>query len=189
MAKSDKTGEIGGARGEVLENGALRFERLLPGPIERVWDYLVDGDKRAKWFAGGKTELRPGGAMTLEFDNGRLSDADDPAPEKYKQYAGPMSMACEVTRCERPHYFSFQWREDDSGPSLVEIELREDGEGVRLILTHSDVGPEGLASALAGWRTCLDRLGDLLAGRTPTSFWSAHTAAEAEYEAMLGRDE
>ncbi|MBB3059863.1 uncharacterized protein YndB with AHSA1/START domain [Microbulbifer rhizosphaerae] len=24
----------------------LRIERLLPGPLERVWQYLVDSDKR-----------------------------------------------------------------------------------------------------------------------------------------------
>ena len=27
----------------------FRFERLFPGPIERVWEYLVDGEKRGKW--------------------------------------------------------------------------------------------------------------------------------------------
>jgi uncharacterized protein YndB with AHSA1/START domain len=29
----------------------LRIERLLPGPIERVWQYLTDSDKRATWLA------------------------------------------------------------------------------------------------------------------------------------------
>ena len=32
----------------------LRIERLLPGPIERVWQYLTDSDKRATWLAVGK---------------------------------------------------------------------------------------------------------------------------------------
>jgi len=30
----------------------------LPGPIERVWEYLTDPDKRARWFAGGPMEPR-----------------------------------------------------------------------------------------------------------------------------------
>ena len=30
----------------------VRLERLLPGPIERVWAYLTEPDKRATWFAG-----------------------------------------------------------------------------------------------------------------------------------------
>jgi len=33
--------------GELREDGTFVFERLLPGPIERVWAYLVDGEKRA----------------------------------------------------------------------------------------------------------------------------------------------
>ena len=44
--------------GIVTEAGAVRFERLLPGPIERVWAYLTDPDKRAsgsrpvRWSCG-----------------------------------------------------------------------------------------------------------------------------------------
>ncbi|MEX3932396.1 hypothetical protein AB4Y32_11375 [Paraburkholderia phymatum] len=26
----------------------VRFERLLPGPIERVWAYLTESDKRSQ---------------------------------------------------------------------------------------------------------------------------------------------
>ena len=33
-------------------------ECLLPGPIERVWDYLTDSTKRGKWFAFGKPSRR-----------------------------------------------------------------------------------------------------------------------------------
>ena len=31
----------------------VRFERLLPGPIERVWAYLTESDKRSLWLASG----------------------------------------------------------------------------------------------------------------------------------------
>ena len=43
--------------GERIDASTVRFERLLPGPIERVWEYLSNGTKRATWFAGGDTEL------------------------------------------------------------------------------------------------------------------------------------
>ena len=33
--------------GELLDENTVRFERLLPGPIERVWSYLTEGEKRA----------------------------------------------------------------------------------------------------------------------------------------------
>lgn len=37
--------------GMIIEPGTLRIQRLLPGPIERVWAYLTESDKRAT--AGG----------------------------------------------------------------------------------------------------------------------------------------
>ena len=37
--------------GVVAELRALRFERLLPGPIERVWAYLTESEMRAKWLS------------------------------------------------------------------------------------------------------------------------------------------
>ena len=36
-----------------VSKDAVRFERLLPGPIERVWSYLTDSEKRGKWLASG----------------------------------------------------------------------------------------------------------------------------------------
>ena len=34
----------------------LHLDRLLPGPIDRVWSFLVDGELRARWLAGGPIE-------------------------------------------------------------------------------------------------------------------------------------
>ncbi len=36
--------------GELLDECTVRFERMLPGPIDRVWSYIVDSDKRKKWL-------------------------------------------------------------------------------------------------------------------------------------------
>ena len=70
--------------GERLDKTTVRFERLLPGPIERVWQYISDGEKRAKWLAGGSTELAVDGVVNLEFHNASLSPLpDDPPPNKY----------------------------------------------------------------------------------------------------------
>ena len=41
--------------GTLIEPGTLRMERTLPAPIERVWAYFVEPDKRAAWLAGGTT--------------------------------------------------------------------------------------------------------------------------------------
>ena len=47
--------------GVVTDAGTVRLERILPGPIERVWSYLTESEKRGQWFAAGEMELRVGG--------------------------------------------------------------------------------------------------------------------------------
>jgi len=37
---------------------SVRFERLLPGPIERVWDYLTRADLQKDWLAESTAELQ-----------------------------------------------------------------------------------------------------------------------------------
>ena len=46
---------------EVLSPSEIRFQRLLPGPIETVWSYLTDARKRGEWLASGPMDLRVGG--------------------------------------------------------------------------------------------------------------------------------
>ena len=68
--------------GQLLDESTVRFERLLPGPIERVWAYLVESEKRAKWLCSGETETAVGGHVDLVFRNETLSPAPDiPRPE------------------------------------------------------------------------------------------------------------
>ena len=47
--------------GVITHPDTVRLERLLPGPIERVWDYLTDSKKRGTWLATGTMDLRVGG--------------------------------------------------------------------------------------------------------------------------------
>ena len=56
----------------LLAPDTVRLERLLPGPVERVWAYLTESDKRAQWLAAGRMDLRVGGKVQLEFDNSKL---------------------------------------------------------------------------------------------------------------------
>jgi Activator of Hsp90 ATPase homolog 1-like protein len=74
--------------GVVTEARTLRIRRVLPGPIERVWAYLTESDKRACWLAAGPMELRVGGRVELTFRNSDLSAHAESPPEKYKQYEG-----------------------------------------------------------------------------------------------------
>ena len=58
----------------LIPPSTVRLERLLPGPVERVWAYLVESDKRATWLAAGEFDLRVGGKIELIFDNDKLPD-------------------------------------------------------------------------------------------------------------------
>ena len=67
----------------LIAPATMRLERLLPGPVERVWAYLTESEKRATWLCGGEFELRVGGRVQLEFDHDRLS-SEKATPEKHK---------------------------------------------------------------------------------------------------------
>ena len=169
--------------GERIDKTSVRFERLLPGPIERVWQYLTDGDKRATWLCGGKTELRVGGRVEMHFHNASLSSQPDiEPPEKYRDLPEKMSFGGTVTQCEPPRLLAFSWDFEDEH-SEVRYELEEAGEQVRLVLTHRKLASrDEIVSASGGWHTHLDILEAVLNGREPKAFWKAHTPLEAEYE-------
>ena len=88
--------------GEQLNENTVRFQRLLPGPIERVWAYLTESDKRAEWLCAGDAEVCVGGHVDMHFHNASLSGDDDiPRPEKYRDMPERVSFVGKVTRCEQ----------------------------------------------------------------------------------------
>lgn len=46
------------AYGALTGPATLTIQRLLPGPIERVWAYLTQSDLRRQWLAAGEMEMR-----------------------------------------------------------------------------------------------------------------------------------
>jgi uncharacterized protein YndB with AHSA1/START domain len=172
--------------GELLDANTVRFERLLPGPIERVWSYLVEGDKRAKWLCGGNTDSSVGGKVEMHFHNASLSSQPDiERPEKYKDMPEKVSFSGTVTRYEPPHVLAHTWDFEDES-SEVCYELEDLGEHVRLVLTHMRLTTDNeVRSVSGGWHAHLDILVDVLEGREPRPFWKTHTPLEAEYERRL----
>ena len=162
----------------------VRIERLLPGPIERVWQYLTDPQLRAQWFAGGELEPRTGGRMDLQFHNSTLTENDDPPPPKYAN-VGDHRMQCVVTEFDPPHVLGFTFGSNDP-PSQVRIELSRQGEQVRLLLVHSRLATrEGMLSVSAGWHAHLNILRARMTGQTPDGLWRTHTRLETEYAQRL----
>ena len=171
--------------GAVTGPGEVRIERLLPGPIERVWAYLTESEKRRQWFAAGEMELRKGGRLELIFRNSELSPHREPTPEKYKKYEGYRSTG-QVTRFEPPRVLTFLWDEEKGPPSEVTFELSPRGKEVLLVLTHRRLATRGnMVGVSGGWHIHLGILIDILNGREPRPFWSNHAKLEAEYEKRI----
>lgn len=173
--------------GELIAADTVQFKRLLPGNIDRVWSYLVEGEKRAKWLAGGDTEERVGGHVDLHFYNHSLSTLpDDPPPEKYKDMPEKDSYTGKVTHCEPKTLLAHTWLADGEEESEVTYELEQRDDGVLLTLTHVRiVGRDRLTGVCGGWHTHLDILADVLGETEPQPFWRTFTALQAEYNSRL----
>jgi uncharacterized protein YndB with AHSA1/START domain len=173
--------------GELLDETTVRFERLLPGPVERVWAYLTESDKRARWLCGGDVEMVIEGHVDMHFHNVSLSsDEDIERPDKYQDMPERMSFTGSVTRCEPPHVLEHTWEFDDES-SLVCYELTEEGDKVRLVLTHRRLETKDtVLSVSGGWHTHLNLLVDVLNGSKPRPFYKMQLQYEAEYRRKLG---
>jgi uncharacterized protein YndB with AHSA1/START domain len=166
--------------GIVTEAGAVRFERLLPAPIERVWDYLTRSELRRKWFAAGDMELHPGGRVTLIFRNSELSHHDEEMPEKFRQYEG-LETHGTVIEVERPRRLVHSWDKEE-----VEWQLEPRGSQTLLTLIHRKLPSRSMTVDVSGgWHLHLDVLEDVLAGRTPRPFWSTNARYAKEYEKRI----
>jgi uncharacterized protein YndB with AHSA1/START domain len=169
--------------GKIIAPNTLRFERLLPGPVEQVWEYLTDSEKRGKWLAKGDMELFAGGKVTLHFFHASLSPVQDSPPEKYKDYACGDTFTGTVLECKPPYLLTFTW----SDHSEVTFELSPKGNQVLLHLTHKKLASdtETRISIASGWHTHLDIFSDFLNGKIPKGFWEVHTLMEEVYTKLL----
>jgi uncharacterized protein YndB with AHSA1/START domain len=168
--------------GEFKNQGEVRIVRTLPGPIERVWDYLTDPEKRARWFAGGPMEPKKGGKIELFFHHKNIAP-DEVPPAEFKQvHDEGFKMPGTILRWEPPRVLSYTF--DDN--SDVMFELTAQGKSVQLVLTHRSRGEDlqyvtGYAS---GWHTHLSLLIALLEDAPLPPFWSTHAKLKPEYQKL-----
>ena len=169
--------------GVVAGPGSVRFERLLPGPIERVWAYLTDSEKRGTWFAAGEMPRRVGDSFEFKFHHASLSRKTAPVPERFKQYADGFVSQHRLTAFEPPRLLSFTWSDGADGSSEVSFELTQEGDKVRLVLTHHRLAVRAaMIDVAGGWHAHLGILADCLEGREPEPIWSTVAALEGVYE-------
>lgn len=138
-------------RGQLHKETMVRFERLLPGPVERVWEYITSSEHLGKWLAEGAIEPREGGAVNLA--EGHIRGV--------------------VTQWQPPRRLTYTWNVYSPGEtasaypeSYLTLELEPRGESVLLTLTHRPILlPEFEGRTMMGWHTFLTRLVALAEGR------------------------
>ena len=177
MKANDQHGKFSGP-------GEVRLVRTLPGPIERVWEYITDPKKRARWFCGGVVEQKVGGNVEFAMVHKNLAPDETP-PAKYAHVQDPgVTFEGRVLQCEPPRLLVFTFGSDDSE---VTFELTPQGKQVLLVLTHPTRGAEEraeLTGYASGWHAHLALLLAQLEGTPPPKFWALHARLVAEYEKL-----
>jgi uncharacterized protein YndB with AHSA1/START domain len=182
MKANDQHGKFNGP-------AEVRIVRTLPGPIERIWEYLTDPEKRARWFAGGPMEQKVGGKMRLEFKHKNLAP-DEVPPEQYKKsHEGGHGFDAVVTKWEPPHLLGYTFGSD--GESEVTFELTPQGKNVLLILTHRSTGGDVpyIVEFATGWHAHVAYLIALLEGAPRPAFWALNARLKTEYEQLFASNQ
>jgi uncharacterized protein YndB with AHSA1/START domain len=107
----------------------IERETLIAAPVERVWDLVTQAEHLGRWFgdAGAEIDLRPGGALTMTW-------------EQYGTAHG------RVEHVEPPHRFAYRWlatqtpdgaEVNEGNSTLVEFTLTSQEGGTRLRVVES----------------------------------------------------
>jgi len=161
----------------LIEPDTLRIQRVLPGPIDRVFAYLTDGDLRRQWLAAGAMDKKVGAEFTLTWRNDQLSDVPSQRPEGFGE---EHSMESRVLEIDEPRKLAFSWGEQGK----VTFELEPKGDEVLLTLTHERLPAERPTrlNICAGWHSHLDVLADRVADRKAGPFWDNWSRLKQDYE-------
>ncbi|MDA0636412.1 SRPBCC family protein [Nonomuraea sp. MCN248] len=133
----------------------LVMRRRLPHPPEKVWRAVTEPEHLKQWFPA---------ELTIDGDRVRYGFGPDGA----------------VLELEPPRLFAHTWGEDE-----LRWEIRPDGDGSLLTLTHVFGDRFGAAGFAAGWHTCTAALAALLDER-PLPAPGDLARLHEDYVAILG---
>ncbi|PNG26285.1 SRPBCC family protein [Methylocella silvestris] len=167
------------AYGVLIEPATLKIERLVPGPIERVWAYLTDSELRRKWLAAGAMEMKVGTAFELVWRNDELSSPPGQRPPGFSE---EHRMESQIIALDPPRKLTFAW----NGSGEVSFELTPQGEDVLLTVIHRRLPDRTmLLKVAAGWHAHLDILVARVNGVEPAPFWEGWMRLRGEYEGRI----
>lgn len=120
---------------------ALHFERRLAHAPEKVWHAITDPEHLSQWYPFTATELDPrvGGVIRFRDEEGT-------------------ELHAEITEFQPPKIFAFQEYHQQTGTHGLHFELEPDGEGCRLVFTHTFADKTWATQTETGWTRCLDAL-------------------------------
>lgn len=167
------------AHGTLTEPTTLKIERLLPGPIERVWAYLTDGELRRKWLAAGEMQMVVGTPFEFIWRNDELSDPRSPHLEGFPE---EHRMKSRITELDPPRKVAFTWQ----GSGDVSFELEPRGHKVLLTVIHRRLPDrDSLLKHAAGWHQHLDTLVARISGEAPAPFWDGWSRLMEDYDKRM----
>lgn len=165
--------------GAMTEPMTLKIQRLLPGPVERIWAYLTDSDLRRKWLAAGAMDGKPGASFELVWRNGELNDPPSKRPEGFPE---EQRMQSRIVEFDPPRKLVITW--NSTGDVTFELEPR--GERVLLTIVHRRFPDRAtLLKHMAGWHMHLDVLVAHASNKEPAPFWDGWARLQNEYDARL----
>lgn len=165
--------------GVLTEPATLTIQRLLPGPVERVWAYLTDSNLRKQWLAAGDMTLQIGAAFELVWRNDELSSPPGQRPEGF---AAEHHLQSEISELEAPHKLGISW--GNSGG--VTFTLEAQGDKVLLTIVHRRLPDRStILNVSAGWHMHLDVLLAKLQQQAVPAFWHGWLSLKQEYDQRM----
>jgi len=167
------------AHGVLIEPATLKIQRLLPGPIERVWAYLTDSELRRKWLAAGEMEMTVDAPFELVWRNDELTD---PPGQRPHGFGDERRMRSRIIELDPPRKRAFAWE----GSGDVSFELEPKGNEVLLTVIHRRLPDRAtLLRVAAGWHTHLDVLVARTTGTEPMPFWDGWVRLQEDYDRQI----
>lgn len=167
------------AHGVLTGPSTLEIQRILPGPIERVWAWLTESDLRRKWLAAGEMALREGAEFELTWQN---DDLTDPPGARPPGFSAQHSMKSRIIAVEPPRKLVFTF----GTAGEVTFQLAPAGSRVRLSVIHRGLPDRAtMLKVSAGWHMHLDVLAARANGTNPPPFWDGWSRLMGEYDRLL----
>lgn len=167
------------AYGVLSEPTTLKIQRLLPGPVERVWAYLTESELRRQWLASGQMAMKVGAPFEFTWRNDELTDPPGQRPEGF---AETHSMESRILELDPLRKLTVAW----GAAGEVAFELEPQGDQVLLTVLHRRPPDRStLLKVSAGWHMHLDVLAARMTGKPLGSFWDGWTRLHAEYDRRM----